>query len=210
MEPCEKPTLGKHAAPLTARDLRAAKRQRTLKDPTSSEPQLDGPSPSPEDQCNRTSTQPLHTTSTSLPPKPINQWPALQNPEDIPNDMPRVPPDEIRDNLPRDLIIILRDDKARHRILVPTCQRVALTKTEHETMIHVKGNRVHHELSRLYYWPQMKTQTFDICSACSTCQKSEVRRQNLSAEFQQADIKDLPMPRQRYGIDFYGHESLLP
>jgi hypothetical protein len=200
-----KPDAGK-TAPLTARDLRAAKRQRTLEDPTSSEPQLDGPSPSLEDQCNRTSPHPLHTTSTTLPPKPIIQWPALQNPEDIPNDMPRVPPDEIRDNLPRDLIV-LRDDKARHRVLVPACQRVALTKTEHETMIHVKGNRVHHELSRLYYWLQMKTQILDICSACSTCQKSQVRRQNLSAEFQQADIKDLPIPRQRYGIDFYGHEQ---
>jgi hypothetical protein len=189
----QKPHVGK-TAPLTAR---AAKRQRTLEDPTSSEPQLDGPSPSLEDQCNRTATHSLHTTSTILPPKPISQWPALQNPEDIPNDMPRVPPDEIRENLPKNLIV-LRDVKARHRILVPAGQCVALTKTEHETMIHVKGNRVHHELSRLYYWPQMKTQILDICSACSTCQKSQVRRQNLSAEFQQADIKDFPMPRQRY------------
>jgi hypothetical protein len=146
---------------LTARDLRAAKRQRTLEDPTSSELPLDGPSPSPEDQCNRTLTHPLHTTSTTLPPKPINQWPALQNPEDIPSDMPRVPQHEILESLPKDLIV-LRDDKARHRILVPACQRVALVKTEHETMIHVKGNRVHHELSRLYYWPQMKTQILDI------------------------------------------------
>jgi hypothetical protein len=144
-----KPDSGK-TAPLTARDLRAAKRQQTLEDPTSSEKPLDGPSPSLENQCNRTSTHPLHTTSTTLPPRPINQWPALQNPEDIPNDMPRVPQDEIRENLPKDLIV-LRDDKARHRILVPACQRVALTKTEHETMIRVKDNRVHHELSRLYY-----------------------------------------------------------
>ncbi len=139
----------------TARDLRAAKRQRTLEDPTSSDLPLNGSSPSLEDQCNRTSTHPLHTTSTTLPPKPINQWPALQNPKDIPNDMPRVPQDEIRGNLPKDLIV-LRDAKARHRILVPACQRIALVKMEHETMIHVKGNRVHHELSRLYYWPQMK------------------------------------------------------
>jgi hypothetical protein len=197
--------VSEKTAPLTARDFRAAKRQRTLEDSTSSELPLDEPSPSVEDQCNRTSTHPLHTTSTTIPPKPINQWPALQNPEDIPIDMPRVPQDEIRENLPRDLIV-LRDDKARHRVLVPACQRVALTKTEHETMIHVKGNRVHHEWSRLYYWSQMKTQILDICSACSTCQKSQVRRQNLSAEFQQADIKDLPMPRQRYGIDFSGHE----
>jgi hypothetical protein len=67
-------------APLTARDLRAAKRQQTLEDPTSSYLPLDGPSPSLEDQCNRTATHPLHTTSTTLPPKTINQWPALQTP----------------------------------------------------------------------------------------------------------------------------------
>jgi hypothetical protein len=180
------------------RHLRAAKRQRTAKDPASNE-HLDGPSPSLEDQCNQTSTHPLHISIT-LPPKPIYQWPALQNPEDIPKDVPRIPPDEIRESLPKDLIV-LRDEKARHRILVvPACPRVALTKTEHETMIHVKGNRVHHELSRLYYWPQMKTLILDICSACSTCQESQVRRQNLPAEFRQADIKF----RQ---ADFYIHEQ---
>jgi hypothetical protein len=103
-------TDARKANPLTACDLRAAKRQRTVKDPTSSEPQLDGPSPSLEDQCNRTSTHPLHTISTTLPPKPINQWPALQNPEDIPKDMPRIPPDEIRESLPKDFIV-LRDKK---------------------------------------------------------------------------------------------------
>jgi hypothetical protein len=70
-------------------------------------------------------------------------------------------------------------------------------------MIHVKGNRVNHKLSRMYYWPRMATQIQSICSACPTCQESQVRRQNLSAEFRQADIKDLPMPRQAYGIDFY-------
>ncbi len=46
-----------------------------------------------------------------------------------------------------------------------------------------------------------------MCKACSIYQKNKVRRQNLSADFRQADIKDLPMPRQAYGIDFYGHEQ---
>ena len=32
-----------------------------------------------------------------------------------------------------------------------------------------------------------------------------MRRQNLSAEFEQADKDDIPLPRQAYGIDFYGH-----
>ena len=151
------------------------------------------PLSAPEKSCVRTLTGPTHTTSTVIPPKPISQWPALQDARDIPKDMPRISPDEIRKGLPRDLIV-LRDSKGRQRILVPACQRVALIKTEHETMIHVKGNRVHHELSRTYYWPKMSSQVLGICSACPTCQKSQVRRQNLSAEFRQADIKDLPMP----------------
>jgi hypothetical protein len=53
----------------------------------------------------------------------------------------------------------------------------------------------------------MSSQIMSICSACPTCQQGQVRRQNLFAEFRQADIKDLPMPRQAYGIDFYGHEQ---
>jgi transposase InsO family protein len=78
---------------------------------------------------------------------------------------------------------------------------------EHETMIHQKGTRVLHELSRTYFWPHMASQIAEMCKSCAVCQKNQVRRQNLSADFRQADIKDLPMPRQAYGIDFYGHEQ---
>jgi hypothetical protein len=46
-----------------------------------------------------------------------------------------------------------------------------------------------------------------ICSACKVCQQALVQRQNLSAIFRQAEEKDLPLPRQAYGIDFYGHEK---
>ncbi len=70
--------------------------------------------------------------------------------------MPRIPLDEIRKGLPKDLIV-LRDSKGRQRILVPACQRVTLTKAEHETMIDIKGNHVHHELSRTYYLPKMSS-----------------------------------------------------
>jgi hypothetical protein len=189
-EASRKTDAGKIAS-LTARDLRAAKRQRTQEDPTSSEPQLDGPSSPLDDQCNRTTSHPLHTISTTVPPKPNNQWPALQNSEDVPKDTPRIPSDEIRENLPRKLIV-LRDEKTRHRLLLPAFQRVALTKTEHETMMHVKGNRVHHELSRLYYWPQMKTQILDMCSACSTCRKSQVRRQTCLLNFSKQTSKTFP------------------
>jgi hypothetical protein len=74
-------------------------------------------------------------------------------------------------------------------------------------MLHLKGNRVHHELSRSYFWPHMAEEIKLLCSACNVCQQALVQRQNLSATFKQADEKDLPLPRQAYGIDFYGHEK---
>jgi hypothetical protein len=71
--------------------------------------------------------------------------------------------------------------------------------------MHVKGNRVNHELSRFYYWPKMTEEIKSVCAACTICQKAEVRRQNLVAAFQQAELDDIPLPRQAYGIDFYGN-----
>jgi hypothetical protein len=72
-------------------------------------------------------------------------------------------------------------------------------------MLHENGKRVHHELIRKYYWSNMVNEIKSICQACNTCQTAKVRRQNLSAAFGQADKEDLPLPRQAYGIDFYGH-----
>ncbi len=70
-------------------------------------------------------------------------------------------------------------------------------------MLHVDGARVNYELSRKYIWPNIGRDIKTICKACHTCEKSKVRRQNLSAEFEQADKDDIPLPRQAYGIDFY-------
>jgi hypothetical protein len=120
--------------------------------------------------------------------------------------MTRVPPEALRKGLPQNLVV-LKDHKGRQHILVPQCQRQALTMFEHETMIHQKGTRVHHELSRAYYWPHMASQIADMCKSCAVCQKNQANRQNVSADFRQADIKDLSMPRQALGIDFNGHEQ---
>ncbi len=72
-------------------------------------------------------------------------------------------------------------------------------------MLHESGRRVHHELVRKYYWPNMANEIKVICEACQSCQTAKVRRQNLSAAFEQVEKEDLPLPRQAYGIDFYGH-----
>ncbi len=72
-------------------------------------------------------------------------------------------------------------------------------------MLHVKGNRVHHELSRSYFWPNMAEQIKALCNGCIVCKRASIQRKNLSSTFRQADHKDMPLPRQAYGIDFYGH-----
>jgi hypothetical protein len=122
-----------------ARSQRAARRQQPAE---LSVPEGDSTSSlsAPAKPCVRTLIGPTHTILTTPPPKPLNQWPPLQNAEGIPKDMPRIPLGEIRKGLPKKDLIVLRDSKGRQRILVPACQRVALTKTEHQNMIHVKGN----------------------------------------------------------------------
>jgi len=156
--------------------------------------------------CQRTIKHPLHTIATGPPPLPIAEWPRLQDPQDIPPTMVRVPKQEIKGGMPLDLII-LRDKRGKQRILVPKSQRIPLTQTEHETMLHVKGARVLHELSRSYFWPKMAEEIKQLCTACKVCQHAQIQRQNLSSVFRQAAEKDMPLPRQAYGIDFYGHEK---
>jgi hypothetical protein len=114
--------------------------------------------------------------------------------------MIRLSPDQIKKKNPSSLIII-RDDKSRDRILIPKCQRQCLVVKQHETMLYVDGPRVYHELSRNFYWSNVINQIKMICKACEPCQTAKVRRQQLSAAFEQADTEDLPPP----SIDFYGH-----
>ena len=138
-----------------------------------------------ETECQRISTHPLHTISTGPAPLPIEQWPSLQDPEDKPSNMVQVPKEELKRNMPHDLIVF-RDGNGRQRILVPKCQRTALTQTEHETMLHVKGPRVLHELSRSYFWPHMAEEIKQLCNACGVCKRSQIQRLNLSSIFRQA------------------------
>ncbi len=94
-----------------------------------------------ESTCKRTEVHPMHVISTAISPDPLETWPEKQDVADI-KDMVRLTPDRIKKGYPPTLIII-RDDKARERILVPKCQRLRLVVKEHETMLHVDGTRVH-------------------------------------------------------------------
>ena len=174
---------------LTPREMRALKRSNLSygKEPVAKRAKLTRThsenSTSPTAPCIRTVTHPAHVISTTMSPEPIATWPDKQNVDDIPKDMALVPENHKRKEWPPKLIV-LKDEKNRERILVPACQRVALTKTEHETMLHVDGTRVHYELSRKYYWPKMSEDIKSICKACPKCQNGKIRKQQLSAEFE--------------------------
>jgi hypothetical protein len=53
----------------------------------------------------------------------------------------------------------------------------------------------------------MKKQVLDTLQSYPDCQAAQVRRRNLNAEFQAVQQADLPLSRQNYGIDFYGHKD---
>ncbi len=106
-------------------------------------------SESSDSMCTPTLAHPMHAISTAIPPDPLDTWPEKQDENDVKGKV-RLLPDQIKKGYPSALIII-RDDKARDRILVPRCQRQRLAVKEHETMLHVDGTRVHHELSRKFY-----------------------------------------------------------
>jgi hypothetical protein len=61
-----------------------------------------------QQECRRMLQHPLHTISTGPTPLPIERWPDLQDPEDIPSNMMRVAQDEMKKGLPPNLIV-LRD-----------------------------------------------------------------------------------------------------
>jgi hypothetical protein len=118
--------------------------------------------------CKRTEVHPMHVISTAISPDPLESWPDRQDVKDI-KDLIRLTPDQMKKGCPSSLIIV-RDDQSRDRILVPKCQRQRLVVKEHETMLHESGRRVHHELVRKYYLPNMANEMKVICKACKSCQ----------------------------------------
>jgi hypothetical protein len=120
--------------------------------------------------CKRTEVHPMHVISTAISPDPLETCPEKQDVNDIKDMVRLLTPDQIKKRYPSTLIII-RDDKSRERILVPKCQRQQLVVKEHKTMLHVDGTRVHHELSRKFYWPNMIKEIKGIGKACKSCKR---------------------------------------
>jgi transposase InsO family protein len=137
----------------------------------------------------------------SPPPDPHTKWVGQQDATEIPNG------GRLLDSPPGfpDGLVVIEDDQRRQRIIVPSEQRERLIKQEHLSFPHVGPERVARALTKRYYWHKMNDLIKRIITSCHDCQVSRMRLRRLSLEFAEADANQLPLPRQKYGIDFHGH-----
>jgi hypothetical protein len=89
-------------------------------------------------------------------------------------------------------------------IIVPRSQILALVLQTHEDIHHQSHFKVLYILKPLFYWPGMTTDIENIYTACQTCMTASVRRRHLKAKFDLNAPPSTMLPRQDYGIDFYG------
>ena len=104
---------------------------------------------------------------------------------------------------PEGLLAIPNDD-GTPRIIVPKAQIKALVLQCHEDIHHQSHVKVLHILKPLFYWPGMNDSIERLCTACQTCITASVRRKHLKAKFDLNAPPSTMLPRQDYGIDFYG------
>jgi hypothetical protein len=146
-------------------------------------------------------TSEVVTFRGSPPPDSHIKWIGQQDATEIPNGGRLL---ESPSGFP-DGLLVIEDDQRRQRIIVPLEQRERLIKQEHLSLLHVGPERVTRALTKRYYWHKMNDLIKRIVTSCHDCQVSRMRLQRLSLEFAEADANQLPLPRQRYGIDFHGH-----
>jgi hypothetical protein len=84
---------------------------------------------------------------------------------------------------------------------------LALVLQTHENIHHQPHVKVLYMLKPLFYWPGMTRDIEYICTACQTALHdgiASVRRRHLKAKFDPNAPPSTMLPRQDYGIDFYG------
>ncbi len=138
----------------------------------------------------------------------INQWVGHQlNHKRMPKEYMDVAPVEkllaSLEGHPEGLLAVPNEDGSP-RIIVPRSQILALVLQTHEDIHHQSHVKVLYILKPLFYWPGMTTDIENICTACQTCMTASVRRRHLKAKFDLNAPPSTMLPRQDYGIDFYG------
>ena len=145
-----------------------------------------------------------------LPPlPPVDQWGGIQlNHDNLPAKYSHEPPKgELIANIPGrpgNLLGIPNHLGARPRIIVPRQYAEALTMRTHDDIHHQNHQKVAHILKPLYYWPGMDRDIERFISGCETCKRSTIRRRHLKTIFDPEAPSAKSMPRQHYGLDFYG------
>jgi hypothetical protein len=107
------------------------------------------------------------------------------------------------DGYPEGLLAI-PDENGSLRTIVPRYQIKTLVLQCHEDIHHQSHVKVLYILRPLFYWPGMSKSIEKICTGCQTCIRLSVRRRHLTAMFDQTAPPSTMLPRQDYGIDFYG------
>ena len=110
----------------------------------------------------------------------------------------------ILEGFPNGLLAIPPTDSIGPRIVVPKDEQRNLITATHAEIHHQGHTKVLHILYPLYYWPGMHSDIENVCTTCETCIKATRRRKKLKMVFKPMPGKPLLLPRERYGIDFYG------
>ena len=139
----------------------------------------------------------------SDPPAPIAEWVGKQmTGQALPTELLKRHIDQIKGQPPG--LQGVMGKTGQPRIIVPRDQIKNLVLQTHNETLHQGHLRVYSILKTLYYWPNMPRDIAQICKACTLCKQNAVRRAHLSTKFETRKLENLPMPRQSYGIDFYG------
>jgi transposase InsO family protein len=105
---------------------------------------------------------------------------------------------------PEGLEAICSPEGGAPRIIVPLTEQSRLVNEVHKDIHHQGHKKVHHVLQPLFYWPGMDASIKSICSSCAICARATKRRKTLQSEFNAASAASELLPREGYGIDFYG------
>jgi hypothetical protein len=110
---------------------------------------------------------------------------------------------QMMEHYPHGLLAIPSDGYSGQRILVPVDEQKALINMR-KFIIKDTRRCITFSAYPLYYWPGMDATIEAVCTACAKCIRATRRRRKLNLDFNPSSQKELLLPRQRYGIDFYG------
>ena len=87
------------------------------------------------------------------------------------------------------------------RTIVPKALQVPLIKWKHLSMCHMGPMKVHHELSKRFYWKGMWSMCMHIVKSCELCASLKAKMRLAHKHFR---AKLFSKPRTSYGADYYG------